>query len=160
MIWTSMQVYVTLTLSSIWPILWWISERWYMDIPPLIINWFIPQPSIVHTFGDKTLQGGCETKNFEDATENYWKKQNPKFFPWRSNYEPKICHNNVDTGKNDRGISRVYFFKNCTKLKLCAQSSDYYLKVPGKMYLTLMRHTQVNFRKLYFSINIRHILHV
>ena len=130
---------------------WWISERWYMDIPPLIFNWFIPEPCIMHTFGDKTLQGGCENKNFEEVTKNHWKKQNPKFFPRRSNYEPKIGHNSGDIGKKTGGgWFHVYifstFFKNCQNLK-CAQSPDYYLKFPGKVYLTLMRHTLVNFRK-------------
>ena len=75
----------------------------------------------MHTFGDKTLQGGCETKNFEEATKNHWKKQNPKFFPRRSNYEPKIGHNSVDIGKKDGGGDfTCIFFQKLSKFKMCA----------------------------------------
>ena len=92
---------------------------------PLIFNWFIPEPCIMHTFGDKTLQGGCENKNFEEVTKNHWKKQNPKFFPRRSNYEPKIGHNSGDIGKKTGGgwfhvLYFFNFFQNLSKFKMCA----------------------------------------
>ena len=71
----------------------------------------------MHTFGDKTLQGDCETKNFEEATENHWKKQNLKFFLRRSNYEPKIGHNSVDIGKKKLGgWFHVYIFFKIVKI--------------------------------------------
>ena len=100
----------------------------------------------------KSSREVVKARIFGSTSNKVKKKQDLKFFPWRSTYQPKIRKNSGNGPKKDGGggKSRVYIFKNCQNLK-CAQSSDYYLKFPGKVYLTLMRHTQVNFRKPYFA---------